>query len=490
MDNYNKIREINYLNLENTPRYRRIMRYFYLQNLSVNVAMYRDQILEGVRAMGLEDYSEDQLDADLDFLVANRNLTRQQELNQARSIEEFKNQHFRYQITAIGIAIEELMAHLPKDTTVSGDLSAHLFERLLDQLTPMKDLKGVALFDQWQLVVTVFQELQQSAAIYVNYLNSTKVEAFMQSLDFFNYKADFVRYLQIFISEMQRSAESIQETLRQLPEAKLDIIVSEQIKQKQLQPSFEDANSEEIREIVQTQWQGLHNWFLEREGRLSEYRNLIEQTHNVLQRVTRVIQTLTENNQAQQSRTQDYQELIKWFEQIAHQPSSVDVTMEDAQQLAAIVFGIDSPVHIRMDPIDISNQYADLWHETLQPMLLSTKSRKKRQGPKNHPFTRDVKRDAAVVAEHQAEQKAYYAMWRDLFDGGRFQLSHYDNLPKVIRHDLFRYLSTGVAADANLVRTNFGFVLRVTLLADHRITLRFEDGCIDMPDVIFEVTRE
>lgn len=186
MDNYKKIREINYLNVENTPRYRRIMRYFYLQNLSVNVAMYRNQILEGVRAMGLADYGEDQLDADLDFLVSNENLTRQQELNQARSIEEFKNQHFRYQITAIGIAIEELMAHLPKDTTVSGDLSAHLFERLLDQLAPMKDLKGVALFDQWQLVVTVFQELQQSAAIYVNYLNSTKVETFMQSLDFFN----------------------------------------------------------------------------------------------------------------------------------------------------------------------------------------------------------------------------------------------------------------------------------------------------------------
>lgn len=489
MGEYDRVKEVAYLDVENTERYRRIMRFCYLQNLTVRAALYRNEILVGVQEAGLPDYREDQLEADLNYLVANGNLTQRQEMSQARSIEEFKNKHFRYQITAASIAIEQLMGHLPQEAAQSGEMNAHLFERLLALLQPLPQLAGEQLGDQWASLVSLFQEIQQAAALYVNYLTSVKVEQMMQTSAFLAYKAEFIHYLQIFIRKLQVSANEIQALLATVPESVLTQVAEEQIKLKQSQPNFEQADQGEIQATVRGQWQALRQWFLDSSMRQSEYRNLIQQTTNALDRVTRVIQAMTANRQQQRSRTRDYRQLVSWFEAITQQPVGQGEQLRQANQMAAALFGFAQPKHIQAEPLDFGDPMADLWAEPVPTMPLTSKSRQGRERVAVKPFTRDLEAEKRAQAVHLEQQAAYRALWQRYLEGGQLKLSAHKVLPKALRHDLLRYLSLALVSEAHEVRTSFGVLLRVSVAKNDRVTLQFEDGTLEMPDVVYQVVE-
>lgn len=485
MADYERVRAVAYLDVENSNRYRRIMHFCYTQNLSVRAALYRDELLEGVRAQGLPDYTDEQLEADLNYLVANGNLTRRQEMNQARSIEEFKNKHFRYQITAASIAIEHLMAHLPQEDAESGDLNAHLFERLLKLLAPLATLHATDLADQWQQVISLFEELQQGAALYVNYLTSVQMDEMLQTREFLGYKAEFVHYLQVFIREMQKSAAQIQATLTALPQTMLPEIAGDLLQQKQTQPNFAATDEADLTATVQSQWQALHRWFFDAGARPSEYHNLIQQTTSALDRVTRVIQSLTENMQQQRSRAKDYRQLVQWFLAIAEGPTTDK--MQAANQLAAAFFGFDEALHVQAETADVPSAMTDLWTLPLAPTQLTSKSRANRTRVAVKPFTRDREAEAAAAKAYRKKQAAYKALWTTYLQGGQLKLSEHSRLPQAMRHDLLRYLSQAQSSERHEVRTSFGVLLRVAMDPHRRVTLAFEDGQLEMPDVVYTV---
>ncbi|WP_225047656.1 TIGR02677 family protein [Lacticaseibacillus kribbianus] len=446
MADYERVRAVAYLDVENSSRYRRIMHFCYTQNLSVRAALYRDELLEGVRAQGLTDYTDEQLEADLNYLVANGNLTRRQEMNQARSIEEFKNKHFRYQITAASIAIEHLMAHLPQEDAESGDLNAHLFERLLKLLTPLATLHEVDLADQWQQVMGLFEELQQGAALYVNYLTSVQMDQMLQTREFLGYKAEFVHYLQVFIRKMQQSAAEIQETIRSLPSSMLEEVAAELLRQKTTQPSFEAADEADLAASVHNQWQALHRWFFDTGSRPSEYHNLIQQTTSALDRITRVIQSLTANLQQQRSRAKDYRQLVQWFLEIAEGPDVEAEKLQAANQLAAAFLSFDKTLHIQAPKADAQGTMTDLWTLKLSPTQLTSKSRANRRRVAVKPFKRDRAASAAVAKQYREEQAAYKALWIRYLDDGKLRLSDHASLPRAMRRDLLRYISQALMA--------------------------------------------
>ena len=71
---------------------------------------------------GFEKYSDKELVEDLNSLVSWGNLEPRQEMSEPKSIEEYKNKHFRYQISEASIAIEEMLEKLGERTGHSRGL--------------------------------------------------------------------------------------------------------------------------------------------------------------------------------------------------------------------------------------------------------------------------------------------------------------------------------------------------------------------------------
>ena len=120
---FSKLNEASYFVRDNFQRYRMIMHFFYTQHRRMNDLLYRGDVLEYMKSMdGFEKYSDKELDQDLNSLVVWRNLEPRQEMSEPKSIEEYKNKHFRYQISEASIAIEEMLEKLGKERGTVGGL--------------------------------------------------------------------------------------------------------------------------------------------------------------------------------------------------------------------------------------------------------------------------------------------------------------------------------------------------------------------------------
>ena len=100
-----KILQANYLTVGNVERYRTIMRYFYKRHRQMQGASYRPELIQMMQENFSLEYGEIEMDQDLESLVIWGNLQKQQEFFQIRSIEEYRNKNFRYQITEEGVLV-------------------------------------------------------------------------------------------------------------------------------------------------------------------------------------------------------------------------------------------------------------------------------------------------------------------------------------------------------------------------------------------------
>lgn len=82
------------------------------------------------------NYTEEQLQQDLNQLVEWNNLIPRQDTGKVTSIEEFKKKKFRYQCTPYTVEIERMVQRLEeKGDSFAGSLEKKLFDRLLEELT-------------------------------------------------------------------------------------------------------------------------------------------------------------------------------------------------------------------------------------------------------------------------------------------------------------------------------------------------------------------
>ena len=99
--------ETKYLNVDNTDRYRPIIRLFYLEYEKLRYWMYPEEVFEELhKEEYFKDYTEEQCRQDLEVLKNWGNLSAIQDTKRVNSIEEFKNKKYRYQLTDYSVEIE------------------------------------------------------------------------------------------------------------------------------------------------------------------------------------------------------------------------------------------------------------------------------------------------------------------------------------------------------------------------------------------------
>lgn len=182
------VKEVNYLNVENTDRYRPILRFFYLKYERMKYWLYQEDVYEALR----EDpyfahYTIEQCQQDLATLAGWGNLVTIQDSKNVRTLEEFKNRRYQYQLSEYTVEIERMVIRLENLLVEGASLEPSLLERMkeaLARLPQMADAPIGQAYGWWQGLENDFVRLNQNYQDYMRALNSARAEELMRTQEF------------------------------------------------------------------------------------------------------------------------------------------------------------------------------------------------------------------------------------------------------------------------------------------------------------------
>lgn len=129
------VMEARYLAVENTDRYRSIIRLFFIYYEKLKYWLYPEEVYEELHSHAyFAEYTREQCQQDLEALVQWKNLLNMQDVKKAQTIEEFKNKRYRYQLSEVTVQIERMMIHLENLHIEGSSLEPTWLERLRKNL--------------------------------------------------------------------------------------------------------------------------------------------------------------------------------------------------------------------------------------------------------------------------------------------------------------------------------------------------------------------
>ena len=481
-----KIVEASYLTAEKAGRYRSILQFFYVQHEKLRHYLYPEDVLAYLKEDAyFQDYTEDQLQADLKQLCDWNNLIPRQETGRVLTIEDFKKKRYRYQCTPYTIEIERMVERLHAlGQSFGGSLEATLFERLLAALRRFAEEKekaaGAEFNQTWEDVYACFRKLVEQASDYIAYLKSEKVEECMKSEAFLTYKDAFAEYIRRFILGLQKSSYNIESLLKQISAADMEAAAAKIAEYQLSIPRLEEAVERSVLEArCLDQWESLRMWFFGSAGPPSELLLLERETMETIRRITRFAQRLGERHSASRSRYQDYLYLAGWFSSLA--------SVEEAHKLAAALFGASGVRHICAQQRESEDMDGDIWAE--MPTVLSVKPSVNTYREKTRPgavVDRKAEKEAARAAYLQ-EKVAEQALVDGLSSDGRsIVLASLGVQPPIVRKTLLNWISRCMGQGNWTAKTEDGRLVRLVRRSEAKIALECTDGTLQLPDLAFE----
>ena len=338
---WERIDEIKYLSQENTPIYRTIMRYLYNCYEQAEYWLYKDDIYQAIKD-NLENYSEEELERNLQFLVDNGSLTKLQDTQNIMTIDDFKYHNFRYQLTDRAVLIERMTIELEEMEVKVASLEPRLFERinsLLTQLTKTMELDENKNYELWIDLNQDFKNLNEQYQDFLKKFHEVRTEELLKSELFLEFKNSVINYINDFIASYIRSSTEIKKKLMEMDEIKvkhlMDSLISHQRKAPKISPEFD---YEKLRRVNEGKWLSLKKWFIG-EKTLSEGERLLEATQTVIQKIYKYADSLLELHGNMINRKEEYKRICYLFDQCP--------TIEDAHMLSGSVFGIVKARHFK-----------------------------------------------------------------------------------------------------------------------------------------------
>ena len=223
--------EAKYLNVDNTDRYRPIIRLFYLNYEKLKYWMYQEEVYKELREDPyFKDYTPEQCQQDLAALTAWGNLAAIQDTRRVSSIEEFKNKKFRYQLSEAAVEIERMVIRVENLFIESSSLEPTLLERIRDSLGKISEMEGrerEKIYVWWNDLNNDFIRLNQNYQDYMRELNSVKAEELMKTREFLVFKDRLIEYLRSFVRSLQTNVNVIEERLKSTERKTIERILGE-----------------------------------------------------------------------------------------------------------------------------------------------------------------------------------------------------------------------------------------------------------------------
>ena len=491
--------EVSYLTAGNAWRYRAILRYFYDQHERLRHYLFPEEVLEHLRQSPyFHDYSEDQLQQDLNQLVEWKNLIPRQDTGRVTSIEEFKKKRFRYQSTPYTIEIERMVQQLEQmGESFGGSLEKTLFDRLLASLQRLvaeqgrsqkgdrekkyavSELTGEALNDLWSETYESFRKLTENATDYLAHLQSERVEEMMMTEAFLAYKEAITQYLRDFMTVLQRTSLQIETLLRETPPTLIEQVAGRLADHYLNIPRLEEPRPrEQVTEKYLVQWQALRDWFLGSGGRESDLVYLQNATNETIRRITRFAQRLGEQHHSFRSRKRDYLHIAGWFAACAD--------LQVAHELSAVVFGAFHTRHLYATPKETEDIYAEIWDQPPTEITLNPRTRSYRGKTRPNAATSHKDEKARVRAEYLRQKEAERVLIEGLMRGRRIVVGELPVVDPYVRKTLLHWIARCMGSRDKVGKTETGWSFRLERVDNREIVLRSKDGDLRMPNYVLQ----
>ncbi|HZJ83290.1 MAG TPA: TIGR02677 family protein [Clostridia bacterium] len=476
--------ESSYLTAPNFFRYRSILRYLYQQHQRMKYWMVGEEIFVHLsKTRGLDDYTLDQCQQDLDNLVLWKNLMAGQDAGKVQTIEEFKNRRFRYQLTPYTIEIERLLVRLESTSGIGGSLEANLFERISNRIREIPQIKNESastIYGWWQDLESDFQRLNQNATDYIGRLEGGEADELMNTLAFLTYKDGIIEYLRSFIRELQRHGPIIEAEFRSIPkdvvEGILHLVSSHHMTIPRMEQTF---TREEYIEEIQNRWLNLKLWFVGDNNEESESYRLLDITNSIIRKITRYAYRIAERQNRSINRQREYLHLCNLFAQCRD--------TDEAHSLSATVFGAFHTRHVQGDfERETESISSGVWEE--YPFEIELKPRTRQYREKSFTgsiISRDEEKKKALeeYLERQREEEGILAKY---IEGNRISFADLPEIEPFVRKTLLHWVGRALANKEKIGKTEDGRTYRIHIDKGSHMTLRCQDGDLEMPPMIME----
>lgn len=485
------VHEAKYLDVENTDRYRSIARLFYLNYEKLKYWMYQEEVYEElIQDAYFAGYTMEQCQQDLETLARWGNLATIQDTRHVTSIEEFKNKKFRYQLTETTVEIERMVIRLENLFIEGASLEPTLLERIrlslakVDEM-PQKDMEKIHSW--WNDLNNDFIRLNQNYQDYMRELNSVKAEEMMKTREFLVFKDRLIEYLRTFVKSLQVNVTAIEQTLKKVHQETIQFIL-EQVTAHELSiPRIDvELDEQQIYEKMKGRWENIYKWFAGTNGMDSESMKVFDTTNEVIRKITRYANRLSEQSNHGANRKEEYRKLATMFAKCRD--------VNEAHKLAAVVFGIEKPLHLKGDfarqteSIN-SGVYEEAPQEIMiQPRIRNYREKAKRQGIVDRTREKEEVRQA-MIQRLEEERK----LLKSYIKNNRLEFASLPEIEPHVRDTFLTWLSKGLENKSRRAKTEEGQVFTIVLEEPGKTcVLNCTDGSFRMPayTIIFENLQE
>jgi uncharacterized protein (TIGR02677 family) len=480
------VKEANYLNVENTGRYRSIIRLFYINYEKLKYWMYQEEVYqELIQDSYFDGYTMEQCQQDLSTLNQWGNLLTIQDTKKVTTIEEFKNKKFRYQLSEYAVEIERMVVHLENLFVEGASLEPTLLERIRNHFSKLGEIGNLSderLYGWWSDLKNDFVRLNQNYQDYMRTLNSVKAEEMMKTTQFLAFKDHLIEYLRSFVKSLQMNVGVIEQSIRNIAPGQMKPVL-ERITAYELTIPRMDVELEErqIRENIFGRWESIAGWFVSGNGSEAESGKVFDTTNEIIRKITRYASRITESNNHGANRREEYRKLAEVF-------AKCD-SLNDAHRLSSCVFGVEKPLHIREDfhrkteSINSGVYEEEPCVVTVQPRVRTYREKVKRTG-----IVDRTEQKAAARAEEIERQKRERTLLHSYIRNGRLDFSSLPVLEPEIRDVFLAWLSKALERKDQTAKTEDGRTYHIEEETGKRCVIQCTDGEFGMPayTLIFE----
>ena len=473
------IKEVNYLRAENAERYRVIIRFFFKEYEKLHNWMHKEDVFEMMKSTGyFENYTMEQCQLDLQSLVDWGNLTAMQDSNKVRTIADFKNKKYRYQLSEYTVEIERMTMRLENIEVEGASLEPTLLDRIYQQLIRYDEIKTKSDMDihGWlQLLMNDFVRLNQNYQGYINMLNSAKAEELMKTTEFLVFKDKLITYLRTFVMMMQEKGGWIATYLQKLTEKEMEDIFSKATAYELTIPRLDTVLVyDDVYENFVGRWQSFYRWFIAESG-LSEMDRLYDITNEIIRKITRFAQQIVEMSNRGSNRKEQYFHLVDIFGKCKD--------INEAHCLSAYVFGVEDCRHLdHIQPRMTEDIHRGVYEENpsyvqFEPHSKIARKKYVRKPAKDYGLEKQMTK---LEMEQKLEEERQRIASLTVNDQIRF--SELPIIPASTRKILLMWLTKALGQANHCAKTDDGKSYQVIKKSEASCVLRCEDGDFVMPD--------
>lgn len=424
-----KVDEASYLVAENASLYRPIVRFFHQRYESGETGwLWPAEVAAYVRAHHPHhpDYTDDACEAHLRQLESWRVIVSEQDVNQARTIEEFVRAARRYQISETARLIEEMLVRLSRQEGSRGSLDTSRLARLREALLELDRLLATiddparaavetlrAAESAWNAAEDARREIREQAGRYLRELDHDRMPSTADLVVFLRYKRMLRDYLDEFALGLVDFVERTRDLFDDWAAAGADHRLAALLGRNERERKGDLRGEDEVQEGFAAQIRALRAFSARGGDAEILHARTTARVRGLVEQIERVV---TERRGAQ-NRARDLRLLAQAFMRAG--------SHDDAHRLAAAAFGWGTPRHVRAYNADGAVEVdpdASVWHQPAWDVELKARVR---GNPTFRAVTtladRSLQRAelrARVLEQRREEQR----FWSELFRDGHLRL--------------------------------------------------------------------